>query len=89
MPVEPLPKPRVTNRFPDASTSLLGSFLEELSIKMYSVEKPVGLTFLIIAISPFTKPDAFSTDIVLCVSVCILFGFIAEAVKTVELAIYN
>jgi len=49
----------------------------------------VALTFLSLKISPCAKPDAFSTDIVFCVGVCIPPGFIDEPVRTVELAIYS
>jgi hypothetical protein len=56
---------------------------------MYSVENPVGDTFFNESISLGTKPEAFSTDIVVAVGGYVPFGNAADDVNVVEFATYN
>ena len=56
---------------------------------MYSVENPVGDTFFNESISLGTKPEAFSTDIVVAVGGYVPAGNAADDVNVVEFATYN
>ena len=65
LPSEPLPYPRWTYILPNTSSSFeLSPSKEADSKSRYSVWNPVLSTFLAINISPFVKPLAFFTDIV-------------------------
>ena len=52
---EPLPYPLVTNNLPAKLVSLESSSREELFTEMYSVVKPVSVTFFKLNISPCYK----------------------------------
>ena len=56
---------------------------------MYSVENPAGDTFFKDKISLATKPEAFSTDIVVAVGGYVPAGNAADDVNVVEFATYN